>query len=65
MGKIFVRERTKHGEKEKKPRFTIVGIYDLKLELFKDHMRKKELEQIAAAIGAELVFLKTEKKEAE
>ncbi len=65
MGKIFVRERTKFGEKEKKPRFTIVGVYELKLKIFKDHMRKKELEQIAEATGAELVFLKDEKKDKE
>ncbi|MBN1381472.1 MAG: hypothetical protein JXA41_07345 [Deltaproteobacteria bacterium] len=63
--KIFVRERHKVDKGEKKPRFRICGVSGLDLTLYSQHMRKKELEQIAEATGAELVILKSEKKEKE
>ena len=64
-GKIFYRERRKIGEGEKKPRFTLVAVADLDLVFYPKHMRKQELEQIAEAVGAELVLLKHGEKEEE
>ena len=63
--KIFYRERRKVGEKEKKPRFKIVAVADAELEVYADHMRKQELDQIAESIGAELVLLEGGKKGSE
>lgn len=63
--KIFIRERHKVDKGEKKPRFRVCGVSDLDLTFYSLHMRKKELEQIAEATGAELVILKSEKKEKE
>ncbi len=56
-GKIFYRERTKVGEKEKKPRFKLVAVADVNLKIFAEHVRKSDLEAIAQAVGAELVLL--------
>jgi hypothetical protein len=56
-GQIFYRERRKVTEKEKKPRFKLVAVAGLDLRFYGDHLRKKELEQIARAVGAELVLL--------
>jgi hypothetical protein len=58
--KIFYRERQKVGKSEKKPRFKLVAVSGVNLNIFADHLRKKELEQIAKEAGAKLVFLKTE-----
>jgi hypothetical protein len=60
-GKIFYRERTKVGEGEKKPRFTLVAVADLNLKVFAKHVRKSELEEIAQGVGAELVLLRRKK----
>jgi len=57
-GKIFYRERTKVGKGEKKPRFLLVGVADINMKIYGKHLRKNELEQIAEAVGAELVLLK-------
>ena len=62
-GKIFYRERRKIGEKEKKPRFKLVATAEIDMRFYGDHLRKKELEQIAKAVGAELVLLKHGDKE--
>jgi len=35
------------------------------IAFYGDHLRKKELEEIAAAVDAELVLLKVQKKEAD
>ncbi|MFZ1199282.1 MAG: hypothetical protein WAO07_03865, partial [Desulfobacterales bacterium] len=59
--KMFVRERRKVEEGEKKPRFRVVGVSGADIRLYVKHMRKKELEQVAAAVGAEIVYLKAEK----
>ncbi len=59
-GKIFYRERTKVGEGEKKPRFRLVAAADLNMQIYVDHLRKSEIEQIAAAVGAEPILLKEE-----
>jgi hypothetical protein len=60
-GKIFYRERRKVGKDEKKPRFKIVAVADVDLTVYADHLRKQELEQIAQAIAADLVLLKSGK----
>ena len=57
-GKIFYRERVKVGKGEKKPRFFLVGVADINLKIYAKHLRKNELEEIAGAIGAELILLK-------
>lgn len=62
-GKIFVRERRKVDEGEKKPRFTIVGVAGTDLKIFAKHIRKMEIDQIAQAIGAEIVYLEAGKDE--
>jgi len=59
-GKIFFRERRKVDEGEKKPRYNIVAVADVNLKIHAKHLRKGELEQIAEAIGAELVQLVVE-----
>jgi len=61
-GKIFYRERRKVEEKEKKPRFKLVAVAGVDLRFYSEHLRKKELEEIAAAVGAELILLKAGKE---
>jgi hypothetical protein len=56
-GKIFYRERRKVSEGEKKPRFKLVAVTGADIRFYGDHLRKKELEQIAEEIGVELVLL--------
>jgi hypothetical protein len=60
-GKIFIRERRKVKEGEKKPRFAIVAVAGTDVKFKVKHIRKMEIEQIAAAVGAELVFLEAGK----
>jgi hypothetical protein len=55
--KIFVRERRKIEKGEKKPRFRVVGISGSDVKLYADHIRKKELDQIATESGAQIVYL--------
>jgi hypothetical protein len=63
-GKIFYRERMKVGEDKKQPRFKLVAIAGVDMKFYGKHLRKTELEQIAAAVGAELVMLaKGDKKQ--
>ncbi|HEX3011637.1 MAG TPA: hypothetical protein VHQ70_06285 [Syntrophomonadaceae bacterium] len=64
-GKIFIRERRKVVEGEKKPRFTIVGVEGTDLRIFAKHIRKSEIEQISQQIGAEVVMLKHGKDDEE
>jgi hypothetical protein len=56
-GKIFYRERREVSEGDQIPRFNLVAVADTDLKIHVTHMRKAEMEQIAAAIGAELVEL--------
>jgi hypothetical protein len=67
MGKaiLFVRERRKVEEGEKKPRFAFVGSVGTDLRIKIKHIRKKEIEQIASMIGAEVVYLEAGKNEEE
>ncbi|MRS12857.1 MAG: hypothetical protein EG823_07270 [Actinobacteria bacterium] len=57
-GKLFYRERREVGEGDQVPRFNLVAVADVNLKIHVTHMRKSELEQIAEAVGAELVELK-------
>ncbi len=57
--KIFYRERLKVGEGEKKPRFRLVAVTGLDIDFFAEHLRKKEIEQIAKETGADLVLLES------
>lgn len=61
--KIFVRERRKVEEGEKKPRFRVVGVSGGDLKLYVDHVRKKELDLLAQETGATIVELKVDKKD--
>jgi hypothetical protein len=60
--KIFVRERRKVEEGEKRPRFRVLGVCGGDLKIYAEHMRKKELEKLAEATGAEVVIIKDEKQ---
>lgn len=62
-GKIFYRERRKVSEKEKKPRFKLVATAGIDMRFYGDHLRRKELEQIASSVGAELVLLQHGEKD--
>lgn len=61
-GRIFYRERLKVAEGEKKPRFALVAVTGVDLTFYPKHMRKQEPEQIAEAVGAELILLKDGEK---
>ncbi len=61
-GKIFFRERRKVEEGEKKPRFNLVAVAGVDLKIHVKHLRKKELEQIAESLGAELIQLEVPEK---
>jgi hypothetical protein len=60
--KIFVRERRKIEKGEKKPRFRVLGVSGVDLKIYVRHIRKKELDQLAKAVGAEVVYIEIEKK---
>jgi len=57
MSKIFVRERRHAGPGAGRPRFAIVAVQGTDLKVFQPHVRRAELEQIAASIEAEIVYL--------
>ncbi len=57
MATIFVRERRKIIQGEKKPRFRVVGVTGADLKLYSKHIRRQELNVIAEKIGAEVVYL--------
>lgn len=61
VGKIFIRERRKVEKGEKKPRFRVVAVAGVDLKFKVEHIRKQEVEEIASAVGAEVVLLKPEK----
>jgi hypothetical protein len=54
---IFVRKRRKIEKGEKKPRFRVVGVNGADLKLYPKHIRRQELDQIAAATGAKVIEL--------
>lgn len=59
--KIFYRTRVKTKEGAQTPRFRVVGISGMDLRIYANHLRKKELQQIAKETGAELIELKRDK----
>ena len=61
-GKIFYRQRQKVKEGSQTPRFRIIAVNDVDLKIYADHLRKKELEQLAKSVNAKLVELKRDKK---
>ncbi len=63
--KIFVRERRKVEKGEKKPRFSVVAVAGTDLKVKAKHLRKMEIEQIAGAINAEVIYLEAGKDEKE
>jgi hypothetical protein len=65
MPTIFVRERRKVEAGEKKPRYRVVGVHDLNLKIYVEHIRKKELDQLAEATGANVMILKGGREEKE
>lgn len=61
--KIFVRERRKVEKGEKKPRFRVLGVSGGDLKIYVKHIRKQELDQIADAVGSEVVYVTIDKKQ--
>lgn len=59
MMKIYVRGRQKVGEGVKQPMFRIVAVTGGQLQLHAIHYRKKEIEQIAKDVGAQVVYLES------
>lgn len=57
MAKIFVRERRHVGKGAGKPRFAVVAVEGSNLKVYAPHMRKAELESLAAACEAEVIYL--------
>lgn len=57
MPTIFVRERRKIETGEKKPRYRVVAVHDINLKIYVEHIRKRELDQLADATGANVVIL--------
>jgi hypothetical protein len=57
MSKIFVRERRNVGKGAGTPRFEIVAVTGVDLKVYHSHIRKAEVEKIAADVGAEIVYL--------
>lgn len=57
MSRIFVRERSNVGEGAGRPRLAVVAIEGTDLKVYHTHIRKAELEKLAADIGAEVVYL--------
>ena len=57
MSKIFVRCRRRASRGTGRPRFAIVAVEGLDLELFTIRFRRTELEKLAAEISAEIVYL--------
>jgi len=60
MSTIFVRERRKVLEGEKKPRFRVVATAGTDVKFKSKHIRRTELDVIAKAVGAEVVLLPVE-----
>ena len=63
MATIFVRERRKVEKGEKKPRYRVVGVHGTDLKIYVEHIRKKELDQLAEVSGTTVVYLKAGKEE--
>jgi hypothetical protein len=60
---LFVRERRKVEKGEKKPRFRVIGVSGADIKIYANHMRQKELDQLAEATGVKVVVLKAGKEQ--
>lgn len=63
--KIFVRERVKATEGDKRPRYRVVGVDGGELKFKVKRIRKCELREIAEHTGAEIVYLARDGKGSE
>ncbi|MDD2605928.1 MAG: hypothetical protein RBR20_03480 [Desulfobacterales bacterium] len=54
---IFIRQRRKVEEGEKKPRFRVVAVSGGDLKFLASHVRRQEIDQIAAAVGGQVFVL--------
>jgi hypothetical protein len=61
-GKIFYRERSKAKEGSRTPRYRIIAVSGIDLKVYADHLRRKEIEQIAKETKADLILLKRDSK---
>jgi hypothetical protein len=57
-GQIFYRERQKVKDNSKTPRFRVIGVAGVDLKIYAIHLRRNELQQMADAVGAQLVEVK-------
>ena len=57
MSKILVRERRHAGRGTGRPRFVIVAVHGLYLNVFQPRVRRAELEALAAETGSEVIYL--------
>ena len=57
MNQIFVRERRNAGRGAGRPRFAVVAVRGADLKFVLPHIRKSELEALAAAAEVEIVYL--------
>jgi len=57
MAKIFVRERRHIGKGAGKPRFAVAAVEGTNLKVYAPHLRKSELESLASACEAEIIYL--------
>lgn len=55
--KIFVRERVKATDGDRRPRFRVVGVHGGDLTLKVKRIRRCELEQLAQHTGYDVVYL--------
>jgi hypothetical protein len=57
MSKIFVRERQNVGQGAGRPRFAVMAVEGTDLKIYTQLIRMFELEKLAEAVGAEVVYL--------
>lgn len=63
--KIFVRERNRSDEGQKRPRYRVVGVQGGDLKIYVKRIRKVELKALAEEVGAEIVYLTRDGKGSE
>lgn len=63
--KIFVRERNRADEGQKLPRYRVVGVQGGDMKIYVKRVRKCELKQLEAELGAEIVYLTRDGKGSE
>jgi hypothetical protein len=57
MARIFVRQRRHAAPGTARPRFAVVATEGTDLTFMRPYLRRAELEQIAQATGAEVIYL--------